>query len=336
MGTTAKKRWLMTRTSYFSFSIFFLPLLSGCGLLMDNEERLDRAEDAFERGDFRAAIIDSKNVLRDEPDNLRGRIVLGRASVEISDGASAEKEFRRALELGASPTQVAADFARALLLQRKFQQVIDEVSLDSIEEESDLASLRRIFGYAYLGLDEPENARQNFSAALSINSNDVDSRLGIISTYVAEQNYTQARASIQQLLEDHGDEGKVWLYSGNLNATLGNARDAEASFRKALDLASDGAADDLNLQVQAMSGIAQSLLEQEKTDEARPFIEKLKSAAPRALTTLILAARLSSIDQEWGEAQGYLRDALSHKCFLVRFICRLVVLNRPKCTCHRS
>ena len=74
-----------------------LSLVSGCGLAMSNEDRLDRGEEAFAKGDFRAAIIDAKDVLLDEPDNLRGRLLLGRASVEEGDGPSAEKELLRAM-----------------------------------------------------------------------------------------------------------------------------------------------------------------------------------------------------------------------------------------------
>ena len=94
---------------------------------MDNEDRLARGEQAYADGDYRAAIIDAKDVLLDEPDNLRGRLLLGRASVKVGDGPSAEKELLRAIQLGSAQTDVAAEMARALLIQRKFQAVLDDV-----------------------------------------------------------------------------------------------------------------------------------------------------------------------------------------------------------------
>ena len=72
-----------------------LLLVSGCGLAMNNEDKLDRGEQAFAEGEYRAAIIDAKDVLLNEPDNVRGRALLGRAAVKVGDGPSAEKELRR-------------------------------------------------------------------------------------------------------------------------------------------------------------------------------------------------------------------------------------------------
>ena len=81
--------------------ILFMTVLfvSACGFGLDTEARLERAETALAGGDYRAAIIDAKNILQDEPDNVSARLVLGRASIRIGDGASAEKDLRRALEL---------------------------------------------------------------------------------------------------------------------------------------------------------------------------------------------------------------------------------------------
>lgn len=109
-----------------------LLLMSGCGLAMDNEDRLARGEQAYTDGDFRAAIIDAKDVLLDEPNNLRGRLLLGRASVEVGDGPAAEKELQRAIGIGASEVDVAAEMARALLLQGRFERVLNEVPLEGL------------------------------------------------------------------------------------------------------------------------------------------------------------------------------------------------------------
>ena len=42
-------------------------ILSGCGLAMNTEDRLDRAAKALDAGEFRAAIIDAKDVLAIRP-----------------------------------------------------------------------------------------------------------------------------------------------------------------------------------------------------------------------------------------------------------------------------
>ena len=78
------------RRDFFHLSLLTFLALSGCGLAMSNDDRLDRAEAAIMQGDYRAAIIDAKDVLRKESDNIRGRLILGRASLQVGDGATEE------------------------------------------------------------------------------------------------------------------------------------------------------------------------------------------------------------------------------------------------------
>ena len=54
-----------------------LSLVSGCGLATSNEDQLNRGEQAFVDGDLRAAIIDAKDVLLDEPDRHDARHPIG-------------------------------------------------------------------------------------------------------------------------------------------------------------------------------------------------------------------------------------------------------------------
>jgi len=105
-------------------------LVTGCGLAISADGKLDRADEAYAEGDFRAAIIDSKDVLLNEPNNIRARLMLGRASLKVQDAASAEKELMRAVELGEDPANVAEDLGQALLMLGQFDRVLEEISPD--------------------------------------------------------------------------------------------------------------------------------------------------------------------------------------------------------------
>jgi tetratricopeptide (TPR) repeat protein len=120
-------------------------LMSACGLAMDNQDRLDRAQDAYEDGDFQAAVIDVKNVLQDEPDNAEARVLLGRASLRANDPQSAEKEFRRALDLNVPLQVVAIDLGQAMLRLGQFNEILNEID----EEGSARARRRRPRGEAW-------------------------------------------------------------------------------------------------------------------------------------------------------------------------------------------
>src|SRR6056297_3561328 len=97
------------------------------GLALTNEARLERAQEAYEAGDYRAAIIDLRNVLQQEPENRAARVLLGRAAIRQGDPATAEKELRRALDLGEPLPRVAVDLGQAMLQLRQYNELLDEI-----------------------------------------------------------------------------------------------------------------------------------------------------------------------------------------------------------------
>ena len=59
-----------------------------------NFDYYEDALERFTRGDHANAIIQLKNTLRRNPDNISARVLLGRAYIEVGGGTSAEKELR--------------------------------------------------------------------------------------------------------------------------------------------------------------------------------------------------------------------------------------------------
>ena len=82
------------------------------------------------KGEHRAAIIQLKNALQQEGSNREARLLIAQSYLKLGDGASAEKELKRARELGATPQQVLPLLGQAYLQQQKFRQVLDELKAD--------------------------------------------------------------------------------------------------------------------------------------------------------------------------------------------------------------
>lgn len=283
-------------------------LLTACGLAMSNEDRLDRAEEALSTGDFRAAIIDAKDVLRDEPDNVRGRLLLGRASIKVNDAASAEKELRRALELGVDPADLAVDLGRAMIMLRQYEKVLEEIGTDLAMSDADRMAITQIRGDAYLGAGQPEQARELFSQILDAEENDITAQIGIVSSYLDERNFVQARATMDHVLTTSEDLADAWLLSAQMYMGRKNAALAETHFDRALSLAVSQNND--AAQVQSLIGLGDALLAQSKTDSARARIEELKVLAPQVPAAMQLAARIAYIDKDWERAQTLLQGVL--------------------------
>ena len=190
-------------------------LISACGLGMDAQSRIERGQKALEQGEYRAAIIDAKNVLLEEPGNVAGRLLLGRASVEIRDGVSGEKELRRAIDLGIPLSDVAVALGRAMLLQARFDEFITEITPELIAEHTDRLLLIRLRGYAMLGLQQPVVARELFTEVLAADRDDMEAQLGVVQSYIAEQNFSQARETLNQVLSFSDKYVNAWLASGS-------------------------------------------------------------------------------------------------------------------------
>ncbi len=297
------------RSIYFSGLV--LLFASACGLGMDSQARLERGEEAFAEGEYRAAIIDAKNVLSDEPDNTAARLLLARASVAVGDAAAAEKELRKAIEHGIEPAAVLTELGQALLMQRKFDEVISDIAADAATSDALRLAVLRMRGEAFLELGQPATARELYGEALSLDSGDVESQLGIVKTYAAEGNFLQARETLNTILDLDDRNVASWLTSGSLAMRMRDSNRAISDFRKAARLAQAG--DDSSAEMHALAGLSDALLGRTEHDEARDVHTRMLEIAPDDLRTRLLSARLASIDADWGSAsdqlQGILRDA---------------------------
>ena len=92
-------------------------VLVACDRSINVDEVIDRAAVLYESGAHRASVIELKNAVREDPANARARQLLGENYIELGDANSAEKELRRALDLGVDAAVLAVPLARVMLLQ---------------------------------------------------------------------------------------------------------------------------------------------------------------------------------------------------------------------------
>jgi putative PEP-CTERM system TPR-repeat lipoprotein len=288
--------------------ILAMLVLTGCGLTMDNEERLDRAEAAYADGEYRAAIIDAKNVLLEEPGSRRARLLLGRASIRVGDAAAAEKELTRAVELGSEFADVAVDLGQALLLLNEFQRVIDEIAVEAVATDGAKSSILRVRGDAMLGLGETSRARDEFVAALVITPEDPDAMLGIVSSYVAEREFMQARATLDEVLSLNNTYIPAWLTSGSLNLRTRSYGSAAENYEQALRLADQQS--NQTAKIQALIGLAEAHLGRKEPASATEVVQQIDELAPDSTQALFIKARIAYAEQDWTYAVQTLREVI--------------------------
>lgn len=291
-----------------TFVLLLLLFASACGLGMDTQAQLERGQKALGNGEYRAAIIDAKNVLSDEPNNVAARLLLGRSSVAIGDAVAAEKELRRAVELGVASSVVLVDLGQSLLLQMKYDEVILEIQPGSATSEADRLAALRMRGEALLKLRQPDAAREIFAEVLASNDDDISAYLGIVNSYIVERNFFQAREILNNIVSFGESHIAFWLTSGSLSLHMRDAKRSANDFTIAARLAREST--DNAAEMIALSGLSDALLAESDIDAARQASVRMAEIASDDIRTLLLSARLASIDTDWSTAQELLQKIL--------------------------
>lgn len=306
MLETLRTRARRPGSSSIVFSL--LLLVAGCGLTMDNSQRLQRAEQAYQAGEYRAAVIDTKRILQDEPDNRAARLLLGRASLRSGDPATAEVELRRAIELDVDLSRVAVDLGEALIRLGRYNEMLEEIRPAVAVSEAERLSILRLRADATMGLQLPESARGLYLEVLEADPSDSRARLGLASTYVAQQDYAEARRILDDLLTADPDFSQGWRASASLRLSSGDAESAVKDFERAVELSAADA--DTASQAQALGGLIEAHLAAGDSAAAKAAVEQLRNLTGSNVASRYLAARVAYLEHDLETAQTELQQVL--------------------------
>lgn len=210
-------------------------ILSACGETLTDADYLARAKDSQDKGDMEGSIIYLKNALSVNPDNIEARLNLGQIYVDIGSGPDAEKELRRAMKLGLDAKAVNVPLARALLMQDKFDAVLELATDSEAIDKEQLALLSALQGHAYLGLDDIDKAEGAYVKAQSLNANEPEAYLGMARLSLRGKDRKTAGNWIARALEIAPDFAGAWSVKGDLARTEGDVEQAELAYTQAIN-----------------------------------------------------------------------------------------------------
>ncbi|MDX1655880.1 MAG: PEP-CTERM system TPR-repeat protein PrsT, partial [Candidatus Competibacteraceae bacterium] len=273
--------------------------LWGCGGEFDLSETdyFQRAETAYHQGQFQAAAIDLKNALRLNPDNPGTRLLLGRIYLELDQGEAAEKELRRANSLGVTVEEIQPYLGQALLLQRKYQQLLEMARPGAYTQARDYAALMTLRGQAYLALDQLDQARQAFEEALDRHPEELEALLGLFVVALVNDDAQQAQDYLDRATQLAPDSPRVLLARGEQAFRQRDFAAARDYYRQAVETGTDDPKPHL--------GLAHALLALEQPQEAEAVLQPLIEALPDHPQVLYLRALAAYQQQDY-------RNALTH------------------------
>jgi putative PEP-CTERM system TPR-repeat lipoprotein len=203
----------------------------GCKRTQTTEELLADAKQYQQKGDHKAAFIQLKNAVANNPDNAEARLQLGIEHLKFGDAVSAEKELRKAASLGTPADKILPLLAQSLLTQNKFQPLLDDVTEEKAKGSALLMARR---GDAFLGLGDKDKALDTYKAALALDPNSGDGLIGIARHAAMSNDLAGAERYAAEASSRAPNNAEVWMIVGNLARLNSKKREALAAYDKVL------------------------------------------------------------------------------------------------------
>jgi putative PEP-CTERM system TPR-repeat lipoprotein len=291
--------WLQRGTG-----VAMLMMLVGCGLFIDEEALLARAQKARTQGDLRAAVIDLKDLLQRNPQSLPGRVALGEVALESGDVPTAVRELELARQSAADDVGVRGSLARAYVAAGRASD-----ALALTESDGGNAQLLIARGSALLSLNRAEEARTTFQAARAADPKSVEAMLGMTSAVAVSDGIAAALAMSEELLQLSPQDARVYQARGFLQAKLRDFKAATASYARAVELA--GKQNNGGQLLVSLAGLADAQMSGGDAAAGLATTARLQELAPDSIVTRYTRARALFLDGKLDEARPLLEQNLS-------------------------
>jgi putative PEP-CTERM system TPR-repeat lipoprotein len=279
--------------------------LAACDRFTSAEERIARAQAAFDAGDYAKASSDAKTVLEKTADNTQARALLARIAYHQGDFETARKELDRALESGADPATLRDVHYDILFAEGRFEQALTDARGDSAFGE---APRQVVITTAQIATGQLEGARESMARALALAPNDPDVRLTEARLLWASGETEASLARLDELVKAEPPSAHAALLRGRFALSLGKAAEAAEAFAIARSHAKQLSAGD---QFVALAGLVESKLAQGDTAGAEVDLQAVQKLAPNAVPTRYLKARLAVAKRDFPAAVTELQHVLS-------------------------
>jgi len=285
-------------------SLITLVGVSASAFASDAEElkHIQQAKDYRDAGKLKHAVIELKNALKINPTNPKVRLLLGQIYIELGKGEYAEKELRRARGAELDPGVIIVSLGEALLLQSKFDEVIDEITVSPGLSTDQLTQIYIMHGEAYLGSLKQEEAAKAFQVALQVSPTNERALLGQARLAMIQGEFADAHKHIKRALESDPMDARGWRILGDLEQSQDKYQEAERAYSKAIQHS------DRHSAVQLKRALVR--IEQKNYKGADSDIQAVKNVAKDVPDVNYAEGLLNFRQEKFAKAQEYFQKVL--------------------------
>lgn len=239
-------------------------VLGGAGAaaykILSTPDFLVQGQAELAKGDYKSALISLRNAVRDDPNNPEARAALADISLRLGDVATADKEIRRAVELGLRNAKTIDLLGRVLAITDKIGDLNDQM-VGPRDDKTLQAVAMAWRGYAHMRHRRLEEAQKSFDQALALDPTLPRAHLGLAQFNLGTGKREAAMAAVEQVLQRNPTDAEGLALRGEIRRLSGDKEAAKKDFAEAIKL------DPSN--VGARVAYASLLLDDNKLDEAR-------------------------------------------------------------------
>ncbi len=269
----------------------------------DYQDAWKKAQQLIKENDRRAAIIELRNALQEQPNSIDARLLLGELYYQDGNLPAAEKELNKARELKAPKARWQKLLGRTWLSTYQPQKVLEhitEVSSDPTPMRAEALALR---GLAVLQQGSIEDAEKVLLQATSLQATQADASYGLAQIARLRNDLDKAETLVQQGIKSDPTLVNNFLLETELQVLRGQREEAIKTINKAVELSPNDA--------RIRLARAETLIGLNQVKEAWPDINLVLTAAPKHPVGLYLKAKAQVLEKKPIEALASLEESLA-------------------------
>ncbi len=274
-------------------------MLAACGADTP-QARLEAAKGYLAKNESKAAIIELKNALGQDPNLAEARYLLGKALLDGGDPVGAEVELRKAGELRYDAGQVTPLLAQTLLAAGQAKKVVAEMAGLQLTDATAQASLQTSLAIAHATLGQLDKARELVAQALKTKPEHDAAMVAQARLKLVDRDIDGAMAALDTAVSKNPGNHEAWTLKGNLLDAQGKTEPARSAYRKALEQKVNYAP--------AHAALVMGYLRQDNMEAAGKQVEAMKKALPKNLQTSYVEALFAYQKKDFAHARDLVMD----------------------------
>jgi putative PEP-CTERM system TPR-repeat lipoprotein len=259
------------------------------------------AQQLFERGNARAALIAVKTSLRIDPEAGAARRLAGQIYLHLAAYPEAGKELRKARELGIADPLLDIELATVMLRQDQIDEVLALLEASALKQRAP-AEWEALRADADLARAQTDPAARRYERALALQPSNARALRGLARLAQMRGADTEAQTHIELALREDARDYDSWLLKGDLDLAANDPALAEDAYRRAIELNP--------FRRSAMIALTRVLLLLNETELAARQFDALADIAPDNAWTDYLRAAIALQRDQVGPAAEACQRAL--------------------------